>query len=75
MCGINGPSRMREQKASLVLNMIQADNCKKAQPPEHLIGLKTQKTDPNEFFIEQSLMLKKIQIQGYIIYMLCLEIS
>lgn len=27
------------------------------------------------FLIEQSLVLKKTQIQGYSIYMLCLEIS
>lgn len=67
---------MREQKQYPLLNMVEVDNnSQQTQPSNHLISLKTQKTDPNEFFIEQSLVLKKIQIQGYSIYMLCLEIS
>lgn len=67
---------MREQKQYPLLDMVEVDNnSQQTQPSNHLISLKTQKTDPNEFFIEQSLVLKKIQIQGYSIYMLCLEIS
>lgn len=40
--------------------MVEVDNnSQQTQPSNHLISLKTQKTDPNEFFIEQSLVLKK----------------
>lgn len=54
------PPRTREQKQYPLLNMVEVDNnSQQTQPSNHLISLKTQKTDPNEFFIEQSLVLKK----------------
>lgn len=73
--GVRMASPQRGCKNYLFLNIIKVDN--NSKQTQHLISLKTQKTDPNECFIEQfSLVLKKIiQIQGYSIYRLCLEIS
>lgn len=56
-CDNNGAFKMRKQILHPQLNRIEVDNnCKQTQPSEHFISVKTQETDPNEFFIEQSLL-------------------
>lgn len=55
--GVRMASPQQGCKNYLFLNIIEVDN--NSKQTQHLISLKTQKTDPNEFFIEQfSLVLK-----------------